>query len=167
MSLTSNEVVSKISKKTSSGFTEYEVGPEVRYTGATRNCNNNNLEEEIFIGQDSNNVYTEELVTEDQYGNPLPIPYVEKIEQIDFKVNNSTNSYYTLHKVTQTEVPAEIDDTNHKLVIRLEPKTYNETATLSFFHVGTSSQEAISQKEVNYTYGNSNVTVNSQIQQFN
>ena len=165
MSLTNDTVVSKLAKKTSSGFTTYNIGPELRYTGTTRNSGNNNLEEEILLGTDNDNTYTETYVTEDGQGNPLAVPYVERIESINFKIDGSSDSYYKMSKTTQSELPMELDANSNKLILKTSPKIYKEIDVLSFYHADTATQENISKKIIDYTYGGNNTIVETEIQQ--
>ena len=165
MSLTNDTVVSKLAQKTASGFTTYNIGPELRYTGTTRNSSNNNLEEEMLLGTDNYNSYTETYVTEDELGDPLDTPYVEKVESINFKIDGSSDSYYKMNKTTQSELPMELDASNHKLILKTSPKIYKEIDVLSFYHADSAVQENISRKVIDYTYGGNDTVVETEIQQ--
>ena len=83
--LKKNHVISSLQRKQGNSFTNYDIGPELRYIGALPTSNNNNLEEEMILGEDKL-IFSK---IEEEQG----IYY--KYQEFKFKKENDT-SYYIL-----------------------------------------------------------------------
>ena len=90
---TDNKVITQLSQKTGPNvYTDYKVGPELEYIGAYNNSNNNNLEEQLFIGYDKEVTVSVEPDT--------PISGSDRITRITrFKTTSGASNYYILTEV--------------------------------------------------------------------
>lgn len=90
---TNNSVISQLSQKTGSEvYEEHKIGPDLPYIGAYNNSNNNNLEEQLFIGYDKEVTVSVEPDT--------PISGSDRITRITrFKTTSGASNYYILTEV--------------------------------------------------------------------
>ena len=112
--MTNNAVVSQLKRKESNGYTITPIGPELKYVGAQQNSNTHNLEEQLILGVDKQITITDTVPTGESY--------MQRVEQIKYKTNSSTEDYYILNKTTQMELAADFDATDNKLILNLNPK---------------------------------------------
>lgn len=81
--MATNDIISKLRKKLSNGdYETYYLGPELQYIGAIPYSGNNNLEEELLMGEN-------QIITTWMDGN------IERIT-IEFRTEDIMNEYYIL-----------------------------------------------------------------------
>lgn len=85
-----NKIISKLRIKEPSGFVDYNVGPELKYTGSLSTSNNNNLEEQMLIDVDK--ITTSYFDTTEN----------AEIESIEFRKQSDTVNFYRLNKIKYT-----------------------------------------------------------------
>lgn len=145
MAMSSNNVVSKLSKKgAGDSFEHYNIGPEVRFVGSQINSGNNNLEEQLILGSNEISNRERTVETDEQTGED----YVRVTEEVQYKAGDVASNYYVLERVVEEEPRTKIVD--GKLVINFHPKKIAKSEVLSF--VNGNGKFKVSEKNYVYDY---------------
>lgn len=142
--MASNQVTSQIRERSINGSydTIYNLGPELRYTGALPSSNNNNLEEELLLGEDK--------ITTKWYDDVNSV-YRTTIE---YRKNSDSGNYYVLEIYDYVKKSAigitvvdgvMIFDLDNKIVVT-EPTVIREEKL--FYIQGDGNRIAVSEKQI-------------------